>query len=110
MSRPQIVTGMEPITRESLEGIGCQKIHWNPGCNGGFFEYYLPINGNGLGIYDKRLSVVFDELPQEYAEHDFMVWLVAPNSKIALPGVCTIEELQTLYQMTDPSPDMEPAE
>jgi len=86
------------LTPEQLEAIGCKKIHWNPKINGGFFEYYVPTSGDGVGWNDSRLiSVTFNGM--EKPDHDFMVWLVSPRMRIGLRGVRTIEQFVLMYEL-----------
>jgi hypothetical protein len=82
------------MTPDELKAIGCDVIHWNPKYNGGFFEYYLPVKGDGRGFYDVRLSVRFGEHP----DHPVRVYLIGPNSMFALDYIFTIEDFATMYR------------
>ena len=83
-----------PLSPEACEGIGCNIIHWNPKYNGGFFEYYLPVKGDGRGPYDVRLSVRFGEHP----DHPVRVYLIGPSSMFVLDYIVTIEDFVTMYR------------
>jgi len=85
------------ITPEQLEAIGCKTIHWNPKFNGGFFEYYVPIHGDGLGWEASRLSVTFNGF--EKPKYDFMVWLVIPHGRLGMFGVRTVEQFKQAYEL-----------
>jgi hypothetical protein len=78
-----------------LEAIGCQKIHWNPAYNGGFYEYYLPLSGNGRGVYDARLSVEYDGI----GGPGMIVLLRIPGATYPVRGVTTIAQFQMLYAL-----------
>lgn len=81
------------ITQDELLAIGCEKIHWNPAYNGGYFEYYLPLSGKGLGVRDSRLSVEFDGIHGP----GMMTWIRVPGCAYPAKGVETITELRVLY-------------
>lgn len=84
---------------EQLESIcqKIQKIHWNPERNGGFFEYYVPIHGDGLDWRATRLSVTFNGF--EKPEYDFMAWIVCPTVRFGLFGVRTVEQFFQMYEL-----------
>jgi hypothetical protein len=84
------------MTPKQLEAIGCKKIHWNANCNGGYFEYYIPVWGDGLGYRDARLSVVFKD--DRYPDVPFMVWLVIPQSRVPMKGVKTIAQFKKVHE------------
>lgn len=96
------------MTPEELTAIGCQTIHWNPELHGGFFEYYLPVHGDGRSWESTRLSVTFKGFFEE-PEHDYMAWIVSPNHRLRLMHVKTIEQFQQMYELLTgrpiPSPD-----
>lgn len=83
------------MTPEQLLSIGCQTIHWNPAYDGGYFEYYLPVTGDGLEHDDQRLSVTYGDS----IKRDFMAWFVVPGRRIALPYILTIEQFLTMYKL-----------
>ena len=83
-----------PLSPDACADIGCNIIHWNPKYNGGFFEYYLPVKGDGRGPYDVRLSVRFGEHP----DHPFRVYLIGPSSMFVLDYIVTIEDFVTMYR------------
>lgn len=86
------------MTPEALEAIGCAKIHWNPELSsGGFFEYYLPVYGDGRSWEITRLSVTFGGF--EGPEHDYLAWIVSPNHRLGLMHVRTIEQFQQMYEL-----------
>lgn len=78
-----------------LMALGCTHIHWNPNYNGGFHEYYLPIEGDGRGIRDSRLAVRLGEHPA----HPVRVYLIVPNSMILMHGVETVTDLLQLFRL-----------
>lgn len=83
------------MTPDELKAIHCKVIHWNPAYNGGYFEYYLPLSGDGRGFRDSRLSVSFGDIP----DHEFMAWLVLPNVRYGLKHVKTIEQFKQMYTL-----------
>ena len=85
------------MTPEELIAIGCEKIHWNPGFQGGFFEYYLPIHGDGRSLKSTRLSVTFNGF--EKPDHDYLAWIVSPGHRLGLMHVRTIEQFQQMYEL-----------
>jgi hypothetical protein len=80
-----------------LEWLKVKKIHWNAKINGGWFEYYLPLKGNGRGDYDSRLGIHFP--CDYYPERPFMVWHVTPSHRTSLKGVLNIANLITTWEM-----------
>lgn len=85
------------MTPEELLAIGCRVINWNPAYNGGSHEYYLPIEGEGLGRGDVMLSVTFRGI--EYPRYLYMAWLVMPHYRFALKNITTIEQFEQLYHL-----------
>lgn len=83
------------MEQNELQSLGCKKIHWNPAWNGGFFEWYAPVKGDGRGLKDSRLSVIFGEHP----DHPVLAWLVLPGYKLALPHITTIEQFCQMYTL-----------
>jgi len=83
------------MNQEELQKLGCKKINWNPAWDGGFFEWYAPVKGDGRGLKDSRLSVIFGEHP----DHPVLAWLVLPGYKLALPHVTTIEQFCQMYTL-----------
>jgi hypothetical protein len=78
-----------------LEDIGCKKIHWNPAYNGGYYEYYLPLSGDGLGVRDHRLSVEINGMNGP----GVMAWLKLPGYAYPLKNVKTIQAFCQMYAM-----------
>jgi len=85
------------MTPEELIAIGCEKIHWNPEHHGGFFEYYLPIHGDGRSLESTRLSVTFNGFEQP--EYDYLAWIVSPGHRLGLMHVRTIEQFEQMYEL-----------
>ena len=85
------------MTPKELEAIGCKKIHWNPEYNGGFFEYYLPVHGDGRSYDATRLSVTFGGFAGP--EHDWLAWIVSPGYRYGLLHVRTIEQFCQMYEL-----------
>lgn len=83
------------MTTSELEAIGCKKIHWNPNWNGGYFEYYLTIEGKDGDWHSSRLSVSFGDEP----DRPFMAWLKVPGTGIALKHVVTIRQFAEMYAL-----------
>ena len=84
------------MTPEELIVIGCEDIHWNENWNGGFHEYFLPLEGNGRGLRDSRLSVSFGDLLPRYK---FMAWIVLPQARYGLKHVKTINQFEKMYHL-----------
>ena len=78
------------MTEHELEQLGCKRINWN---GGAFWEYYLPITGDGRGVRDSRLSVRFNER----CDHTRRAYLIVPNTMVYLEHVNTIEKFKTMY-------------
>lgn len=78
-----------------LMAIGAQHIHWNPDYNGGFHEYYLSIEDEGMGPYASRLGVRLGEHPDMKVK----VYLIVPRSAILMLGVQTVADLLQLYRL-----------
>jgi len=85
------------MTPEQLEALGCEKIHWNPNYNGGFWEYYWAIEGDGLSRSSSRLSITFGMFGEKSGP--VVVWLVLPSSRFALRHVQTVEQLEQMYSL-----------
>lgn len=79
------------MTQDELKKLGCKQILWN----GAIPEWYLPVRGDGRGLKDQRLSVIFDEHP----DYPVMAWLIVPSCKIALKHVTTIEQFCQMYTL-----------
>lgn len=79
------------ITAEVLKSLGWDTIHWNAKWNGGWWEYYKEIED----LKNAKIKVTFGD---SYSE-DFMVWIEADYTSIAMKHIRTMQQLSNFYQL-----------
>lgn len=89
---------LHAMTQSELIAAGCRIKHWNKNSpEGGWFEYWLPIETYPDGRPCSSLSVRFDQDPR-YGR-DWMVYLVYPQTALALKHITTIEQFRQQHAL-----------
>ena len=84
------------MTPEELLTNGCRVMHWNPNWNGGWFEYWLPIECDAEGNVYSRLSVRFNK--NLNSGRAWMVFIGLPQFSFALKHILTIEQFLQMHR------------